>query len=1000
MTAIHETAYPRLKTNFTDNEIKLNFKPSEEELLLMRKFTQAPSTETQLGFLIMLKCYQCLGRPIAANKAPFPIKLYIANSLDIDIYTVSLAHYDKSKSRKRHINTIRKYLQINVNEHARKQCLKKAVMNSAATKENLADIINDLLDELVKSWFELPAFDSLLRLARAARVVSNNHYYNKVSAALSEESKAFLDDLFITSPQTKITLWNKIKQDPKNPTAQHVKTFINHLDELKNLRAHIDIDINFIPVRRIEHFVSEAMSLDAADMRKIKPYRRYCLAAILVAFKVSNKIDDIVSILIRWIRKLHTDGSQRLNDYRLKHSSETDDLISLLQKILIGLKSTAPPSERLLAIENSVTQGTDKAIKECEGYMIYSSDNYFPFMLKPYSNKHSVIFELIEQLDIQSSSQDNSIIKALEFIKAHKSSHKEWLNIEACNQGQELAPNLDFLSDKWIKLVTGKTKGQHVTQIHRKYYELAVLSALIDDLDCSDVYVEGANIYDDPNKQLISWKQFYEELEEYCALTKIPSEQKAFILHLQKEMREAAHKTNEAYPSNKFLHIEKGLPVLKKSPAKEKPCNLEKISQMIAEQMPLTNIVEIMVDVEKWLNLSACFKPLSGYETKISNYKSRFVATSFSYGCNVGPTESERCLPEFSRKQIAWLFNRHITETKLEKAITKTINRYNKFELPKNWGTGESVSTDGTYCDMYQQNLMAEYHIRYGNYGGLGYYHVSDLYIALYSNFIPCGVYEGNYIFDALIANESEVKPNKVHGDTGVQSEVIFGVAFLLAIQLMPRIRNFKHLRYYKATKGDNYNNIDELFTDENIDWNLIKRHYYDMLRLIMSIRAGRIKASTILRKLNSKSRKNKLYFAFRELGRVVRTIFLLNYINDVDLRRVIHAATCKSEEFNDFIKWIRFGGGGIIADNMRYNQRKIIKYGQLIANIVMLHVVANTTKVINNLRIGDIEIGNDILEHLSPFRTDHINRLGIFQLDIDKIPMELEYKLVKKTKE
>jgi len=301
---------------------------------------------------------------------------------------------------------------------------------------------------------------------------------------------------------------------------------------------------------------------------------------------------------------------------------------------------------------------------------------------------------------------------------------------------------------------------------------------------------------------------------------------------------------------------------------------------------------------------------------------------------------------------------------------------------------------------MYQQNLMAEYHIRYGNYGGLGYYHVSDLYIALYSNFIPCGVYEGNYIFDALIANESEVKPNKVHGDTGVQSEVIFGVAFLLAIQLMPRIRNFKHLRYYKATKGDNYNNIDELFTDENIDWNLIKRHYYDMLRLIMSIRAGRIKASTILRKLNSKSRKNKLYFAFRELGRVVRTIFLLNYINDVDLRRVIHAATCKSEEFNDFIKWIRFGGGGIIADNMRYNQRKIIKYGQLIANIVMLHVVANTTKVINNLRIGDIEIGNDILEHLSPFRTDHINRLGIFQLDIDKIPMELEYKLVKKTKE
>ena len=81
------------------------------------------------------------------------------------------------------------------------------------------------------------------------------------------------------------------------------------------------------------------------------------------------------------------------------------------------------------------------------------------------------------------------------------------------------------------------------------------------------------------------------------------------------------------------------------------------------------------------------------------------------------------------------------------------------------------------------------------------------------------------------------------------------------------------------------------------------------------------------MRKLCSKSRKNKLYFAFRELGRVVRTIFLLNYINDPELRKMIQAATCKSEEFNEFISWVRFGDGGTIKDNLRFNQGKIIKY-------------------------------------------------------------------------
>ncbi|KVD76331.1 hypothetical protein WI89_06975 [Burkholderia ubonensis] len=77
---------------------------------------------------------------------------------------------------------------------------------------------------------------------------------------------------------------------------------------------------------------------------------------------------------------------------------------------------------------------------------------------------------------------------------------------------------------------------------------------------------------------------------------------------------------------------------------------------------------------------------------------------------------------------------------------------------------------------------------------------------------------------------------------------------------------------------------------------------------------------------------KNKLYFAFRELGRVIRTMFLLRYINDPEMRQTIHAATNKSEQFNDFAKWLMFGGE-VIAENVRHEQRKVIKYNQLVAN-------------------------------------------------------------------
>ncbi|MEO7028704.1 MAG: Tn3 family transposase [Acidobacteriaceae bacterium] len=75
-----------------------------------------------------------------------------------------------------------------------------------------------------------------------------------------------------------------------------------------------------------------------------------------------------------------------------------------------------------------------------------------------------------------------------------------------------------------------------------------------------------------------------------------------------------------------------------------------------------------------------------------------------------------------------------------------------------------------------------------------------------------------------------------------------------------------------------------------------------EILRVAVSIGAGRLKPSSVLRRLATYSRKSKLYFAFRELGYVVRTSFLLDYLSDVELRRTIQAATNKaSASINSF---------------------------------------------------------------------------------------------------
>jgi TnpA family transposase len=167
------------------------------------------------------------------------------------------------------------------------------------------------------------------------------------------------------------------------------------------------------------------------------------------------------------------------------------------------------------------------------------------------------------------------------------------------------------------------------------------------------------------------------------------------------------------------------------------------------------------------------------------------------------------------------------------------------------------------------------------------------------------------------------------------QSAAIFGLAHLLGIQLQPRIRNWKGLNFYRSKPALQYEHIDLLFS-KTIDWNLIETMLPEMLRIAVSIGAGRIKPSTILRRLATYSRKSKLYFAFRELGHAVRTSFLLEYLSDVELRQLIQSATNKSERFNQFVQWVAFGGGALAAEGIRDEQRKFIKYNHLVANLLI----------------------------------------------------------------
>jgi TnpA family transposase len=209
----------------------------------------------------------------------------------------------------------------------------------------------------------------------------------------------------------------------------------------------------------------------------------------------------------------------------------------------------------------------------------------------------------------------------------------------------------------------------------------------------------------------------------------------------------------------------------------------------------------------------------------------------------------------------------------------------------------------------------------------------------------------------------------------------------------MPRIRNWKDLVFYRPSKDARYKHVDALFGDA-IDWDLIETHWPDLLRVVLSIKAGTVLPSTLLRKLGSYSRKNRLYQAFRELGRVVRTVFLLRYISDRPLREQITATTNKVEAYNGFTKWLSFGGDGVIPANDPDEQEKRIKYTDLVANALILQNVVDTTQILRDLASEGYTLSREAVVALSPYLTRHIKRFGDYVLDLSARPDPLDEEL------
>jgi len=280
MATIERTAYPRFPKVLATKDLQASYTPLPEELEWARRSTRGE--RPRLGLLVLLKVFQQMHHFPPVESIPAAVVEHVQVMANIGS-TIQFG-YDTSSSVMlfRHYTTIREYLGVQPYYGTDANSIATRAAHSAAISlDQPVDIINTTIDELIMRQVELPAFSTLDRIAEQIHAKTQARLFRRVARRLTEDQKSDLDRLLARDFASRQTAYNRIKRHAKRPSRQHLDMLIDHLSWLDGL-GDFSYPLSDIPASKLRSLATQAMSLDAANLKETLPEKRYTLIIALL----------------------------------------------------------------------------------------------------------------------------------------------------------------------------------------------------------------------------------------------------------------------------------------------------------------------------------------------------------------------------------------------------------------------------------------------------------------------------------------------------------------------------------------------------------------------------------------------------------------------------------------------------------------------------------------------------------------------------------------------
>lgn len=237
-------------------------------------------------------------------------------------------------------------------------------------------------------------------------------------------------------------------------------------------------------------------------------------------------------------------------------------------------------------------------------------------------------------------------------------------------------------------------------------------------------------------------------------------------------------------------------------------------------------------------------------------------------------------------------------------ALATIVDAQHRQPLAARFGEMIVASSDGQH---FRAGGPAEarsvVNAKYGREPGAAFYtHISGRYAPFHSRLIPASAGETPFVLGGLLDHGGDFDIEINHADTGGVSDHNFGITYLLGYRFAPRIRNLRDRRLYTFKTITTYPTLRPII-DGRINIRLLRETWDDLLRFAASLQNGSIDAATALKRLAAYPEQNRIASALRELGRIVRTLFTIDWILDPGLRRQATEELNKGEGRNNLAR-------------------------------------------------------------------------------------------------